>query len=99
SVADFYGIAYDPDPNPTDPVSITQSEFAATCDQFAAAGIPLRADREQAWRDFVGWRVNYDTVLLALAGLVGAPEAPWSSDRATSPRIGWRHRNRLAPPP
>ncbi|MGH9301675.1 MAG: hypothetical protein ACRD0E_07305, partial [Acidimicrobiales bacterium] len=42
SVADFYGIAYDPDPNPTDPVSITQSEFAATCDQFAAAGIPLR---------------------------------------------------------
>lgn len=34
-----------------------------------------------AWRDFAGWRVNYDTVLVALAGLTMAPYAPWSSDR------------------
>ncbi len=40
------------------------------------------ADREQAWRDFSGWRVNYDVPLLALASLVMAPYAPWSSDRS-----------------
>ena len=40
------------------------------------------ADRDQAWRDFAGWRVNYDTVLLAACDLTSAPEAPWSSDRA-----------------
>jgi hypothetical protein len=42
-------------------------------------GVPLNADRDQAWRDFAGWRVNYDTVLLALARLTMAAPAPWSS--------------------
>ena len=32
-------------------------------------------------RDFAGWRVNYDTVLLELAELTDAPYAMWSSDR------------------
>jgi len=49
---------------------------------FAEQDIPLKANREQAWRDFAGWRVNYDQVLLALARLTMAPPAPWSSDRA-----------------
>jgi hypothetical protein len=35
-----------------------------------------------AWRDLAGWRVNYDTVLLALCSITMAPPAPWSSDRA-----------------
>ena len=50
-------------------------------DELAAAGVPLVADREQAWRDFAGWRVNYDEPLLALCALCGAPPARWSSDR------------------
>ena len=45
------------------------------------AEVPLRSDRDQAWRDYAGWRVNYDTVLLALADLIMAPYAPWTSDR------------------
>jgi hypothetical protein len=50
------------------------------------------ADRDQAWRDFAGWRVNYDTVLLALAALTLAPPAMWSSDRSRMPpaRTGLR---------
>jgi hypothetical protein len=44
--------------------------------------LPVTADRDAAWRGFVGWRVNYDTVLLALAALTMAPPAPWSSDRS-----------------
>jgi hypothetical protein len=51
--------------------------------------LPLVADRDQAWRDFNGWRVNYDRVLIALAGLVMAPPAPWSSDRSVR---DWRPR-------
>jgi hypothetical protein len=81
NIADFFRIAYNPQPTPDDPISVSRLEFDAACDQMAAAGVPLKADREQAWRDFHGWRVNYDTVLLALAGLTMAPEAPWSSDR------------------
>jgi hypothetical protein len=80
-IADFFAIDYDPDPQPSDPISITRVEFDELCVELEAAGIPLMADRDQAWRDFAGWRVNYDRVLLALCALVMAPPAKWSSDR------------------
>ena len=78
----FYRIEMDPDPAPTDPISVTREEYDAAYDELAARGVPVKRDRDQAWRDFAGWRVNYDVPLLALAGLVMAPDAPWSSDRA-----------------
>jgi hypothetical protein len=81
-IADYFAIPYEPEPSPDDPVSIARQEYEEVCDRLAKAGVPLRPDREQTWRDFAGWRVNYDTVLLALAGLVMAPYAPWSSDRS-----------------
>ncbi len=86
-VAAFFRIAFDPDPKPTDPISISRSEFDAVYDDLASRGLPLKRDRDQAWRDYAGWRVNYDTVLLRLAALTMAPYAPWSSDRSP---IGWR---------
>lgn len=49
--------------------SIQRTEFDEVYDQFVALGVPVKPDRDQAWRDFVGWRVNYDAVLLALAAL------------------------------
>jgi hypothetical protein len=51
-------------------------------DELAAEGLPLKPDRDQAWRDFAGWRVNYDPVVVGLAQAIMAPPAPWSSDRA-----------------
>jgi hypothetical protein len=81
-IADFFQLRYDPHPSRGDPISISRAEFDAVCDQLAAANVPLKPDREQAWEDFAGWRVNYDVVLLALARLTMAPPAPWSSDRA-----------------
>lgn len=81
-IADFFGVSYDPNPKYGDAISVTHAEFDAACEQLAERGVPIKPDREQAWQDFAGWRVNYDKVLLALAGLTMAPEAPWSSDRA-----------------
>jgi hypothetical protein len=83
SIADYFGIEYNANPNPDDPISIRREEFEVLLDSLAGEGVPLVADRDQAWSDYNGWRVNYDTVLLALAGLTSAPIAPWSSDRAT----------------
>ncbi len=82
AVARFFGIPYDPDPAPTDPISIDRSEFDDIVARLEAAGVPLKRDRDQAWRDFAGWRVNYDSVLLAIAGFLVAPYGPWSSDRS-----------------
>ena len=81
-IADGFGISHDADPAPDDPISITRREFDEACAALDEAGVPLVADRDQAWRDWAGWRVNYDTVLLRLAELTSAPTAPWVSDRS-----------------
>lgn len=87
-IADFFGLATTPDPQyPRVPISITRPEFDHACDQLASAGLPLKTDREQAWSDFAGWRVNYDEVLLGLCRLTIAPPAPWSGDRAPQPTL------------
>lgn len=80
-IADFFRVRHNIHPAPGDPISIARREFDAACDQLARAGVPLKPDRDGAWRAFAGWRVNYDTVLLSLARLTMAPPAPWTSDR------------------
>ena len=85
-IARFFGVEFNENPRRDDPISIQREEFDQACNRLAAVGVPLRADRETAWRDFAGWRVNYDTVLLSLAALTQAPPTPWTADR--SPVVG-----------
>jgi hypothetical protein len=96
-IATFFAIPYNPDPSPDDPISIDRSEYDEVYDQLAAVGVPLKADRDQAWRDFKGWRVNYDTVLVALTRVIMAPPAPWSSDRVSKLQLQMPHRFRPWP--
>jgi hypothetical protein len=87
-ICDNFGIATPADPHfPADPIHVARDEFEAALERLAAAGIPLKPDREQAWADFAGWRVNYDAALLALCDLTMAPAAPWSSDRAARGKV------------
>lgn len=82
-IASFFRVPYPPDPHfPDQPISIARAEFDAAYDELAAAGVPMKPDRDKAWLNYAGWRVNYDIVLLVLAELTVAPAAPWSSDRA-----------------
>lgn len=91
-IAVFFRIPVDDDPQPGDPISLGRDEFDDACEALASQGLPLKEDREQAWRDFAGWRVNYDRALIGLAGLTMAPYAPWSSDRSIR---NWRPRASL----
>jgi hypothetical protein len=98
-LCEFFGIHFNPEPHfPEQDISVTREEFDEACDRMVESGVPLKADREQAWIDFAGWRVNYDTVLIKLAGLTMAPIAPWSSDRGLTdlrlPLIRRRKRGR-----
>jgi hypothetical protein len=82
-IANYFDIPNPQDPHyPATPICVERHEFDEVLDQLAKAGLPIKADREQAWRDFAGWRVNYDRTLILLCGLVMAPQASWSSDRA-----------------
>jgi hypothetical protein len=85
-IADYFGFEYDADPAPDAPISIEKQEFEAVYEQMAGAGVPLLADRDQCWRDFAGWRVNYDQPLLALAAYTEAPPTLWVSDRGVTQR-------------
>jgi hypothetical protein len=91
-IAGGFNIPFDPDPAPDAPIAVTRGEYDQVYDRLAELGVPLKTDRDQAWRDFAGWRVNYDAVLLALAGLTMAPYAPWSSDRSNYQRPPLRRR-------
>lgn len=82
-IANYFDLPNPQDPRyPEFPICVERAEFDAVLDQLAEAGLPIKPDREQAWTDFAGWRVNYDRSLILLCGLVMAPQAPWSSDRA-----------------
>jgi hypothetical protein len=84
-ISDELGITYDPDPQPGDPITVHRGEWEAAMDEMQEAGLPLRADRDEAWTAWKGWRVNYDTPLLLIARLIEAPPAPWVSDRSPTP--------------
>ncbi len=80
-IAGVFRVRFHPDPHyPEQPVSVSQEEFEAALQALADQGLPLKADREQAWMDFAGWRVNYDSVLLALAAITAAPPSPWTGE-------------------
>lgn len=81
-IATVFHIPYDEDPAPTDEISIAYDEFVEVYQQLQASGVPLKPDMEQCWRDYAGWRVNYDRPLLGIARIITAPYAPWVSDRA-----------------
>ena len=81
-IADMFAIAFDEDPSPGDAISVSRAEWDVAVDQLAAAGLAVRAERDEAWAAWRGWRVNYDTVLLSLARIIEAPPAPWVSDRS-----------------
>lgn len=83
-IASAFNMPFNPDPQPTDPVSITHEEFIQAYETLVEQGLPVTVDREAAWLAYRGWRVNYDAVLLQLAALTMAPYAPWSSDRSLS---------------
>lgn len=76
-ISDFFSIPYKTKPLPGDPISISREQFESACQELAAVGVPLKPDLNQAWLAYSGWRVNYDSVLLALARLTAAPAAPW----------------------
>jgi hypothetical protein len=94
-IADFFAVDYDADPQRGDPIAVSRDEWDRACAYLEEGGVPVRSDRDEAWLDFAGWRVNYEQVLLALAGLTLAPPAVWSGDRALAFRRPRLRRGRV----
>jgi hypothetical protein len=71
----------DPDPNPEGPIDLTFEEFEEAVEMLLHVGFPMERTAEEAWPDFRGWRVNYETVAYHLCDRLTAPPAPWSGQR------------------
>lgn len=76
-IADLFNLPYDPSPQPSAPISVSREQFDRGCAVLLEAGIELKPDRELAWKNFMGWRVNYDGPLRELARLIVVPEDQW----------------------
>jgi hypothetical protein len=86
-IGDFFVIPYDPNPKRGDPISISRAEYDLVVAELEEDGVPIKKDREEAWLDFTGWRVNYDQVLLSLSSLTMAPWSPWTGSRQKAYRV------------
>ena len=76
-IGHVFGLNYNPHPSPDEPTSITRAMYDEAIEVLAQAGVPIIEDREHAWRDFNGWRVNYDEALRGLERLTIAPTGWW----------------------
>jgi hypothetical protein len=80
-IARVLGWRVDPDPNPEGPIDLSFEEFAAATAMLEAVGFPMERTAAEAWPDFRGWRVNYESVAYRLCDRLTAPPAPWSGTR------------------
>jgi hypothetical protein len=62
-------------------ITLTYDEFLEAVDRMREVDFPIERDPEQAWPDFVGWRVNYERAAYAVAAAVYAVPAKWSGPR------------------
>ena len=68
-------------PDPAAGIALTYDEFLAGIETMRKVDFPIERDPEQAWADFVGWRVNYEAAAYAIAYAIDAVPALWSGPR------------------
>jgi hypothetical protein len=80
-IGSMLGWHLDPDPLPETPIDLTYDEFERAVLMLEEVGFPSERSAAEAWPDFHGWRVNYETVAYRLADRLVVPPAPWSGAR------------------
>ncbi len=76
-ISDYFKISYSPKVNWKGKITISREEFDIVWDRLGRSGVPLVANKELAWNDFVGWRVNYDSMIEAAYALFNCPRVDW----------------------
>ncbi len=78
-VADYFEVRYPLEVSHKSPIAISREEFDIVLARLERGGVPLIADRDAGWRDFVGWRANYDHIIEASYKLFNCPRTDWRS--------------------
>jgi hypothetical protein len=80
-IARAMGFDIPDEPKPEAGISLTHAEFLDAVARMREVDFPIERDPEEAWPDFVGWRVNYERAAYAVAAAVYAVPAKWSGQR------------------
>jgi hypothetical protein len=103
TIARARGFPIPEEADPNNGITLTYEEFVDAIDRLALVDFPLERSNEDAWTDFVGWRVNYEAAAYALARVIDAPPALWSGPRRhplpTMPPLRPPTRRADKPPP
>jgi hypothetical protein len=78
-IADYFKIHYETKVSWKMKIAISREEFDIVLARLERGGVPLIADRDAAWRDFVGWRANYDAIIEAAYLQFNCPRTDWFS--------------------
>jgi hypothetical protein len=80
-IARTMGFTIPEEPDPQAGISVTREEFLDAVGRMQKVDFPIERDPEDAWPDFVGWRVNYEQAAYAIAKAIDAVPAMWSGPR------------------
>jgi hypothetical protein len=80
-IARAMGFDVPDEPDPAAGISLTYAEFLDAIARMRKVDFPIERDPEDAWPDFVGWRVNYETAAYMIAEAVDSVPALWSGPR------------------
>ena len=71
-------------PDEADPdagITLTYEQFLDAVSRMHEVGFPITREPADAWPDFVGWRVNYESAAYQIAAAIDAVPALWSGPR------------------
>jgi hypothetical protein len=80
-IARAMGLDVSEDADPREGISLSYQDFEAAVARLRAVDFPIERDLAEAWPDFVGWRVNYESAAYAVAQAIDAVPALWSGAR------------------
>jgi hypothetical protein len=80
-IARAMGLKVPEEPDPDAGISLTYDEFLDAVARLHKVDFPTERDPEQAWPEFIGWRVNYEQAAYAIAEAIDAVPALWSGPR------------------
>jgi len=80
-VARAMSIEVPEEPDPSAGISLTYEEFLDAVARLRKVDFPVEREPDEAWPEFVGWRVNYEQAAYAVAAAISAVPALWSGPR------------------
>lgn len=86
-MADYFRVPYPTTMSKEIPIAVSREDFEIVLKRLESVGVPILADHDAAWTDFLGWRVNYDAIIERFYTLFTCPRTDWKS-AAVQPLFG-----------